>query len=216
MKLSISKNDDLEFIANCHCLAFPNSLSTALGKRYVRKMLSWYLSTNKSFLFHLEGDHNYCAGYCGGIISDGILGTGSSSGMAQHTFWSAIWAFATHPWVFFHSEIRAKWPVIKRNILVKLGLKTKIHFTKEQQLKMLNEPHIGLVVIGVDPTCHGKGYGSILLKEFERRAIKDFGINKLQLTVLANNKKAIHTYKKNGWLVGIQSGNSLVMFKAIG
>ena len=149
MKIFISKNDDLQFIAKCHRLAFPNSLSSALGKRYVRKMLSWYLSTNKSFLFHLEVEKNYCAGYCGGIISDGTLVTGSASGMAQHTFWSAIWAFTTHPWLFFHPEILAKWPVIRKNILVRLGLKSKNHFTKEQSIIMSQDPHVGLYCFGL-------------------------------------------------------------------
>ena len=211
-----SKYRDLKYLSGCHHAAFPGSLSSALGKRYVVSMLSWYLSTSKSFIFHIVTEEGRCAGYCGGIINDGSLGTGSASGMAQHTFWSAIWAFVTHPWVLFHPEILAKWPVIKKNILVRLGLNNKNHFTKTQQEIMSKEPRVGLVVIGVDPTCQGKGYGSLLLQEFERKAVEEYGIKNLQLTVLANNKKAIRAYEKNGWQHGNQSGNSLSMFKVIG
>jgi RimJ/RimL family protein N-acetyltransferase len=47
-------------------------------------------------------------------------------------------------------------------------------------------------------------------------AVEEYGIKNLQLTVLANNKKAIRAYEKNGWQHGNQSGNSLSMFKVIG
>ena len=77
------------------------------------------------------------------------------------------------------------------------------------------EPKVGLVVIGVDPQYHGKGYGSSLLREFERKAVEDCGINNLQLTVLKYNQQAIRAYEKNGWQHGNQSGNSLSMFKVI-
>jgi GNAT superfamily N-acetyltransferase len=214
-QLLTSKYKDLELISGCHRTAFPSSLSSALGKRYVTSMLSWYFSTPKAFIFHIITEEGRCAGYCGGIIADGSLGTGSASGMAQHTFWSAIWAFATHPWVLFHPEVLAKWPVIKKNILVRLGLKKKNHFTQEQQEKMSNEPKVGLVVIGVDPQYQGKGFGSMILKEFERRAVEEYGIKNLQLSVLANNSKAIRAYEKNGWQRGVQQGNSLSMFKEV-
>ncbi len=214
-KIIRSTKEDLLLLSICHKLSFPNALASALGKRYVGKMLSWYLSTSKAFIFHIVNEDGRCSGYCGGIIIDGTLGTGSASGMAQHTFWSAIWAFVTHPWVLFHPEVIAKWPVIKKNILVRFGLKKKNHFTQVQQEKMSKEPKVGLVVIGVDPQYHGKGYGTLLLKEFERKAVYEFGIKNLQLSVMTNNSKAIKAYEKNGWQRGLQEGNSLNMFKVI-
>jgi ribosomal protein S18 acetylase RimI-like enzyme len=207
---------NLDLIAKCHIRSFPASLASALGLKFVKVMLSWYLSSDKVFLFHIVNNQNVVTGYCGGIVVDGTLSTGSDSGMAQHTFWSAILAFITHPWVLFHPEVLAKWPVIKKNILVRLGFKKKNHFTKTQQQIMSKEPRVGLVVIGVDPKCQGKGYGSLLLQEFERKAVEEYGIKNLQLTVLANNQKAIRAYEKNGWQRGTQSGNSLSMFKVMG
>lgn len=105
---------ELPKLAHCHRAAFPHSLATALGHRYVTKMLSWYLSTDKTFLFHLEDHAGNVLGYCGGMISDGSLGTGSASGMAQHTFSAAILAFLTHPWALLHPEVRQKWPLLKK------------------------------------------------------------------------------------------------------
>ena len=133
--------------------------------------------------------------------------------MAQHTFRAAIRAFLTHPWVLFHPEVRAKWPVLWKNILMKLGLRKRVHFSPEQKEKMAREPQVGLVVIGVDPSYQGKGYGSVLLKEFERRAVDVYGIRKLQLSVLANNAQAIRAYERNGWVRHRQQGKSLSMIK---
>ena len=213
MLIQTTENFQLPNLSSCHRAAFPQSLSTALGKRYVTHMLSWYLSNSKTFLFHVKDDNGSIAGYCGGMISDGTLPTGSASGMAQHSFYAAIWAFATHPWVLWHPEVRAKWPLLKKNLLTRIGLRKKKDITPDQAQKMSTAPHVGLVVIGVEPAYQGKGYGSMLLLEFERRAVVNYGIHQLQLTVFANNEQAIRAYEKNGWKRGLQNGNSLSMYK---
>jgi ribosomal protein S18 acetylase RimI-like enzyme len=176
-------------------------------------MLSWYLSTDKTFLFHVEDEQGRCAGYCGGMVSDGTLGTGSASGMAQHSFYPALWAFATHPWVLVHPEVRAKWPLLWKNIKMKLGLARKVHTTTAQRQRQAQAPQVGLVVIGVDPAHQGKGYGSLLLREFERRAVADYGIRQLQLTVRSDNQQAILAYERNGWVKSKTEGSSTSMVK---
>jgi ribosomal protein S18 acetylase RimI-like enzyme len=195
-----TSESELLALAKCHRAAFPNSLASALGRRYCAQMLSWYLSSNKTFLFHIEDDSGKCAGYCGGMISDGTLGTGSASGMAQYSFYPALWAFITHPWVIFHAEVRNKWPLLRKNLAMRLGLRKKVHFNQEQKKQLAKDPQAGLVVIGVDPAYQGKGCGSILLKEFERRSLEDYGMKKLQLTVRTDNTQAILAYERNGWL----------------
>ncbi|MBX2926513.1 MAG: GNAT family N-acetyltransferase [Saprospiraceae bacterium] len=203
----------LPAIARCHRAAFPAALASALGHRYVAHMLSWYLASDKTFLFHIEDEQGEVAGYCGGVISDGTLPTGSASGMAQHSFKAAIWAFLTHPWVLLHPEVRAKWPLLRNNLLMKLGLRPKVHSTPAQRSARAQDPQAGLVVIGVDPAYQGKGYGSALLREFERRATEDYGMSKLQLTVRADNAQAIRAYERNGWVRGEQRGGSVSMLK---
>lgn len=206
---------ELPVLARCHCTAFPQSLATALGQRFVTRMLSWYLSNSKTFLFHVMDDNGHIAGYCGGMINDGTLSTGSASGMAQHSFYAALWAFATRPWVLWHPEVKSKWPLLKKNLFARLGPDKKKNITLEHFPKMRAESQVGLVVIGVDPALQGKGYGSLLLQEFERRAVVDYGIHKLQLTVLVNNIAAIRAYERNGWIRGKQVGNSLQMTKIV-
>lgn len=207
-----STHSDLLNIAACHRSAFPKSFSSQLGKNYVAKMLSWYLESGKSFLFHLE-ENGKIVGYCGSIISDGTLATGAASGMTQHAFNDAIKAMLIRPWLLFHPEVTKRYAFLWRNIKTKLGLYKPQRSTKEKQA-LQKEPHIGLVVIGVDATYHGKGFGSKILQEFEQRA-SQYNIKRFQLTVKSNNDKAIRAYSRNGWKQGDQGNGSLSMFKYI-
>jgi ribosomal protein S18 acetylase RimI-like enzyme len=212
-KIKSTLPSDLPALARCNRAAFPGALASALGARYCAHMLSWYLSTDKTFLFHVEDGQGLCTGFCGGMISDGTLGTGSASGMAQHSFYPALWAFATHPWVLFHPEVRAKWPLLWKNIKMKLGLAPKVHTTTAQRQQQAQTPLVGLVVIGVEPEQQGKGYGSLLLREFERRAVEVYGIRLLQLTVRTDNAQAIRAYERNGWVISRVQGESTSMVK---
>ena len=214
-KVVTSNKTHFDLISKCHIRSFPESLSSALGSNFIKVMLSWYLSSDKVFLFHIENNLNVVIGYCGGIIVDGTLGTGSTSGMAQHTFKAAIRGFISHPWLLFHKELRNKWPIFFKNILMKIGLKSKQHFSREQVKQFSAEPSAGLVVIGVAPSFQGKGYGSILLQEFERIVFSKYGIKNLQLSVNADNTLAIRAYEKNGWFQASTNGKSFVMKKYI-
>lgn len=214
-KIKYITKSHLRNLSRCHIDAFPKSLATALGQSYVEHMLSWYLSSEKVFIFYIENEEGNFVGYCGGMVCDGSLGTGSASGMAQHSFWHAVFAFLFRPWLIFHPEILAKWPLLWKNILMKVGLRSRVHFSKKQQTAMAIEPHVGLVVIGVHPAHQGKGYGSMLLKEFERYALEVYKCRKLQLSVLAENTRAITAYERNGWVRQQLNGNSLVMVKLL-
>lgn len=211
MEIKYAKNTDLAAIAQCHISAFPDALSSAMGKKYVEKMLEWYISGDKMFLFYIE-ENKKCVGYCGGIISDGTLPTGAASGMIQHSFSEAVNSLLMRPWLLVHKELRKKYSLALKNI--KLKIKNKLFKPKKSLSgkKKIAEPQVGLVVIGVRPEYHGKGYGSKLLQEFERFS-GTTGIKKLQLSVIKDNLKAIRSYERNGWQRAEIHGNSLTMYK---
>ncbi len=213
MKIINSTHNDLFKITNCHRKAFSNSFSSKLGYRYCKKMLEWYLSTDKAFLFHLKDKNSNCLGYCGAIINDGTLQTGSSSAMTQYSFKQGMKSLLLRPWLFFHKEMYKNYSFLIKNIKVKLGiLKPKRGCISKNKLK--KDPYLGLVVIGVNPLFQGKGYGSKLLLEFEKRARK-LNINKLSLSVKTKNLKAIRAYEKNGWVINKKNEKTINMIKVL-
>lgn len=203
--------EDLPRLARCHRAAFPKALSTAMGYKYVEKMLEWYLVDDRAFIFLLEED-GQCIGYCGGLKFDGTP-MGSASSMIQHSYDLAVKTFLRRPWLFFHPEFFSKYRLAARNVMKRLK---KIVGVKEDN-RIVNlaerpEAHTGLIVIGVDPRSQGKGYGSLLLQEFEKvSAVLNF--NKMMLTVRTNNEQAIRSYLRNGWKIANVEGVSTSMEK---
>lgn len=211
MMIQYACSKDLNKISKCHIAAFPKSISSELGEKVVASMLQWYLSSPNKFLFYIE-EEGIVIGYCGGVLNDGSDSYGSSSGMTQFGFKDAALSFMRKPWLLFHPEVRSKYPFIITNILRKIGLRKdsprkKIISNSEQKFITA-----GLVVIGVRPHFQGKGLGSLLLQEFERKAI-EMGAERLALTVRKENESAIISYLRNGYLKSLEKENSLQMTK---
>lgn len=211
--IQYATTNDLYKIAKCHIAAFPKSVTSLLGEKVVASMLQWYLSAPNKFLFYVE-ENGIVTGYCGGFVMDGSDAYGSGSGMTQFGFNKAAGAFARKPWLLLHPEVRKKYSFILTNILRKLGLK------KDKPMaisvpKIKNEPlTAGLVVIGVVPNLQQKGLGSLLQKEFERKAI-EMGAKKLSLSVRKQNDKAIKSYTRNGYSISDENETSFIMTKLL-
>jgi len=207
-EIKIGSEADLTRIAVCHCAAFPGSLSSALGIDYVSAMLRWYLSGENVFLFFVE-DNGKCVGYCGGMVKT-VWGIGSASSMAQYSFNAAVIGFLKKPWLLFHPEMIAKFSFIVKNIINRFFRKKKLQGEPE----VIFEPYTGLVVIGVDPAFQGKGYGSVLLQQFEKMT-QQRGLKKMTLSVRSDNSKAITSYTRNGWSITNINGLSASMHKLV-
>lgn len=214
MKLLKSELSDLPEIAACHKDAFPDSLSTKQGSPFISKMMEWYITSDRGVLYHVMDDEGEMAGYCGGIITrkPGLLGAVSS--ISQYAFKDFLRSYLRKPWLFFHVENLKKFPYIVKNLLIKFGLKKKVTLVSAKENADF-QPFMGLVVIGVKNKYHGKGYGSILLQEFERLAKEDGGIKRIQLSVKASNTKAIKSYLRNGWQVLKQDDQTKQLIKEI-
>ncbi|MES2691522.1 MAG: N-acetyltransferase [Bacteroidota bacterium] len=204
---------DLDKIADCHVSAFPDSVTSLLGKKVVASMLQWYLSAPNKFLFFME-ENNKVVGYCGGFILDGSDAYGSGSGMTQFGFSTAVTSFLRKPWLLFHPEIRKKYKFILTNIKRKLGLKKEHPMVNVQPVQYTGPLMAGLVVIGVRPDLQQKGLGSKLQEEFERKA-KEMGAEQLQLSVRTKNERAINSYKRNGYSVNSENETSYIMLKPL-
>lgn len=203
---------DLDEIAICHMNAFPDSFSTKLGRKYCIKMLEWYLSSDKTFLFHTKIDNNI-VGYCGGKIA-GSHGSGSTTAMMQFTFKQAIKSLILKPWLFFNSSMISNYSIVHKNILLKLGVKKKSGPIIKKHKNNDDFKSVGLVVIGVNKKYQGLGYGGELLIEFEKRC-KSSGAKRINLNVKNSNFNAIKSYSRNGWLVDTSNNHETKMYKLI-
>lgn len=212
MIFQAAHSEDLTRIAECHKSVFPYSLTTKMGVRYLSKIFSWYLSSDKTFLFFIE-EEGQVVGYAGGMIVDGTLAHGSASSLTQHTFNDSIKTLLMRPWLFFHPEFVSRYALFARNIFTRIRNK----FRKNEVRSAVKpvEPYAGLVVIGVHPTFQGKGYGSAILVEFEKRTAQ-YGLKRMLLTVNTGNAKAVASYKRNGWNTLNGTPKSISMEKRLG
>ena len=211
MRIQAADFKDLRQIAKCHREAFPGSLSSQLGLKYAMKMLEWYLSTPKAFLIFIQ-EKSECVGYCGGMIVDGTLPHGSASSMAQYSFHQALQSLLVRPWLLMHYEFLSRYKLVLRNIFFKIS---KLFFRMEvRSAKEPQEPYASLIVIGVRPSHQGKGYGTMLLNEFEALCRKK-GLKKLSLTVKSDNAKAIRSYTNNKWIISAKKEMTTSMVKRI-
>lgn len=208
VEVKSAEEADLEKIAACHCAAFPGSLSSAMGIDFAKVMLRWYLANDNTFLFFIE-ENQKCLGYCGGMVKT-VWGVGSASSMAQYSFNAAVTGFIKRPWLISHPEVRAKFSFITKNIINRFIRKKKL----VGEPGVMFEPYAGLVVIGVDPRFQGKGFGSLLLLEFERLSVLR-GLNKMVLSVRSDNTQAITSYTRNGWHITQVNGLSTSMEKRL-
>ena len=200
---------DLKNIVECHKSAFPNALSSKMGNTFISKMMEWYITSDRGILFHLENENKEIIGYCGGIITKQKGLHGAVTSISQYSFNTFLISYLIRPWLIFHPENIKKIPTIKKNILLKFGLKKLTETLNKNEFI----PFMGLIVIGLKKENQGKGTGSILLNEFEKRAMNNNDIKKIILSVKPENINATKAYIKNGWKIGKQSDTSIQMFK---
>jgi GNAT superfamily N-acetyltransferase len=206
-----SSQEHLDAIADCHIKCFPSSLSTKLGKAYVKKTLEWFLASEYRFLFHVQDDNNMVVGFCGGFAPQKI-GDGSASGMLQYAFNEAIKGVLKKPWLIFNNEVREQYPLIWKNVKRKIFKPGTA--TIPQSPKQAFKPLVGLVVIGVEPSSRGNGIAQQLMTEFEANASR-LKIDQLVLSVKKDNARAIKAYENFGWKIDEAHKKTYVMRKLL-
>ena len=210
--IHVSTLEDLPGLAECHSSAFPEALSTRLGHTATKKMLEWYIVSDRGVLFHLAEDGDLIA-YCGGIRIHEPGRHGAFTSISQYAYWHFVRAYLRRPRLLFSRENRAKYMSIFRNVLIRLRLRRPdVRVSGEMRAKF--RPSWGLVVIGVHPDHRYRGHGSRLIAHFEKLARED-GVDIVRVSVKADNIPAIRAYQGSGWRVSRHTGDSLQMQKRL-
>ncbi|GAB5555122.1 MAG: hypothetical protein Sapg2KO_47130 [Saprospiraceae bacterium] len=211
-KVEISTIEDLSDIAICHRSAFPNSLASKQGSRFLSKMLEWYVVSDRGTLFHIR-EAGKVLGYIGAIYvpEPGMIGAASS--ITQYAFKEFIRSILIRPWLLFHPDVLRRVGFIVKNLSAKLGLKKEMGDLASDVEDF--ESYLGLVVVGVEKDTQGKGIGASLMNYLAILGQKEYQVNRLLLTVSKMNEKALKSYKSNDWTIRKDEGDHYQLVKEL-
>jgi len=184
--VSMKKEDILE-VANLHCLAFPQSRSTRLGRPYVRKMFRWFLKYQPGLCFIARHDEEI-AGYVVGAIG------GYGRKLFRYALFEIILGLLTHPNLWHKTETFMLWRSYAK------GLLPNFKKANPGKVRINQTVSAALAGIGVIEAYQGQGIGKALTLAFEDAATC-LGATRLTLSVHMNNTSARRLYESCGWVM---------------
>lgn len=209
MEMRVATKGDLALVAECHILAFPETLSAQLGPKFVAKSLECFVTDSNKFLLFIP-EAGVCAGYVNGILTDEDT-LGSASSMLQSGFNAGIAALLRHPKLFLHPELKAKLPLVWKNVVYRfLGDKKRNH--KNAVKRPAGYRSVGLPGMCVHPNHRRKGYATKLMLAAERYA-HERGFKHLHCTVATTNTATTDCHTKLGYKVTQTQAKSVTMEK---
>lgn len=207
MKVIRTTKTDISAVSQCHILAFPNSVSSKMGRRFCEKMMEWFILNERGCLLHILDDNDNVTGYVSLIKTTSRGQPGSFTCITQYAIKTVAFSLLLKPWLIASPIFKEKRKAIIRN--VKYFLLRKKPHAVTPIVKGSFEPKIGIVGIGVAPSYQGKGYGSRLIHAAKEYA-KAEGFKTLSLSVNKHNDQAIKAYHRNGFL-DISKSEEIIM-----
>ena len=180
---------DINAVVKIHQEGFPQSRSTKLGKRFLRKMYRWYITYHPRLAFGAELD-----GQLIGFIV-GSLGN-TSSERTRYLLGEILLGFARHPMLLSNMKMFNSWQSFARDLLPKQNHSPQ---TKHDKV-IINtlKTKAALDSIAVSSTVRKKNIGRSLMQAFEDSA-EQLGATFMVLGVEYNNVPARALYEKCGW-----------------
>ena len=211
MEMKVATKADLRLVAECHILAFPETLSAQLGTSFVAKSLECFVTDKNKFLLYIP-EGGVCAGYVNGILMDENT-LGSASSMLQSGFNAGIVAFLKRPKLLLHPELKAKLPLVWRNVIYRLfGNKQGNH--RGAAARPAGYRSVGLPGMCVHPNHRRKGYATKLMLAAEKYG-HERGFRHLHCTVATTNTATTDCHTKLGYKVTETHVASVVMEKSL-
>ena len=177
---------DLEKIASVHIECFPNSFSSSLGKRLLRKFYYEYIIDVPELFLVCENENHEIVGFCMGYYMEN---NNYTSKFFKHNWLSIILRFLFNLLIFD----KRSW-----NKLLKSNKKNWITLNHDFDDVPTNQRG-DLLSICVLSRYRGKGYANAMIKKYES-ILKSEERTVCMLSVKAHNERAIHFYEKNGYI----------------
>jgi ribosomal protein S18 acetylase RimI-like enzyme len=189
-QLRLLQKSDISRVADIHCLIFPTSRSTRLGKLYVRKMFYWFLEKQPalSFVFESNGE---IVGYLIGAIG------GYGRKLFRYALFEIVLGLMTHPGLWLRRDTFMLWHSYLQSLNPAVWMAERRQNERQHAIP-LPVKRAALAGIGIIPEMRGRGISKLMVQAFEQAAISQ-GASLLGLSVEIDNLPARHLYEKCGW-----------------
>lgn len=179
-------------VVKLHKVAFKDYLSTKLGDYYIKKMIKWFV-LNKECISYCIFLNNEMAGY--------VMGAPKfyNKRLNKYIFFPALFSLLKKIYIIFDINF---WKKIYWRLI---GAFNKV---KEQE----KSKEFILVSIGVSKDFSNKGFGKILVEEFEKEARKR-NYQFIKLSVFSDNINAIKFYEKLNYVKIFENKYYLIFYK---
>ena len=184
-------------MAKCHIKSFPGRFMTEMGYH-------WLCALYRFFIKHHRGISRVAVDADGQVIG---LAVGGNSHIREEFLSSALYRYPhLLLWKFLNKRL------VRRELLQELARKllrkNAATLSKNTKVPSGKVRSGNLLSICVLPECEGTGVGEKLTESFQL-ACKAEGYQRLTLSVLTQNSRAIAFYEKHGWRQNNVSGESI-------
>lgn len=179
---------DVAEVARLHRAAFAGSLGVALGDRYGRRMLRWYLDEPGAIaLVATRGPR--IVGY--------VFGADDRrwSALNRALLASAVAGVLRRPWIVLQPAFLRKVPERLGNLFHRVPMDS---VPAEERVRKTGGV-FDLVGIGVAPDARGQRIGEALIDAFVDRVRETSRFRSVLLGVYATNRSAHRSYERNGF-----------------
>jgi len=190
----------LTLVCDLHLEAFPDVMSTRLGRAYLQAFMAWFVNSSNAIALVAVTEQGRIVGYVVGapigytaVLNRELAGVAARSMIAR-------------PWLLLNWRI--------------LGtLKARLGFmfgSTAGDASGLPTPAMSLVGIATAPSESGRGVGLALMQGFEREA-RALKMASLRLSVYPGNLGAKRLYERCGWreLPGAPTASGTVYYGRI-
>lgn len=197
VKITKAQEAHIPGMAKCHIKSFPGRFMTEMGYHWLCALYRFFIRQNGSICqVAVDTDDKVIGQVVGGDphIRDEFLST------ALFRYTHIIF------WKFLSKRLVRR--VLIQELARKLHRKNTAALSKNTQSSNSKIRSGNLLSICVLPDCEGTGIGGKLIESFQL-ACKTEGYQRLTLSVLSNNSRAVAFYKKHGWQQSGKSGESI-------
>ena len=197
VKVTHASEVHISGMAKCHIESFPGRFMTEMGYHWLCALYRFFIKHPRSICRVAIDTNNKVVG----------LTVGGDPKIREEFLSSALYCYPhILSWKFLSNRLVRR--VLLKELAQKLRRKNAAALSKNTKIPGVGIRSGNLLSICVLPECEGTGVGRRLIESFQHTC-KTEGYNRLTLSVLKQNSRAVAFYTKNGWHQSSISGDSI-------